>query len=162
VYGLYNTFDTLGRRRQRLLRRRDPTTAATDVGGATLPPASAGGRRRLWHDPTTAAAGVGGVTLPPASTAARGGGQGRPGRTRTDGCPEGAPRAASAVPIIKHPCNPKFVLCCIPIAIQLQAGFETVRHMPGICLAYAGICLAYAWSITFLWIPDGYRTSINL
>jgi hypothetical protein len=37
----------------------------------------------------TAAADVGGVTLPPASTAASGGGQGRPGRTRTDGMPRG-------------------------------------------------------------------------
>ncbi len=77
------------------------------------------------------AADVGGVTLPPASTAASGCGQGRPGRTRTDGCPEGVPRA-SAVPIIKHPCNPKSEFCCIPIAIQLQEGLETEKHMPGI------------------------------
>ncbi len=145
AYGLYNTFDTLGRRRQRLLRQRDPTTAATDVGGATLPLASAGVRRRQWRDsdPTTAAADVCDVTLPTASTAASGGGQGRPGWTWTDGCPRGAPRA-SAVLIIKHPCNPKSAFCCIPIAIQLQAGFETVRHMPGI----------YAWQMPGLGMKD--------
>ncbi len=124
AYGLYNAFDTLGRRRQQLLRQRDPTTAATDVGG---------------------------VTLPPASTATSGGGQGRPGRTLTDGCPGGVPRA-SAVPISKHPYNPKSVFCCMPIAIQLQAGLEQkgicqayARHMPGLGIKDSErICQAYA------------------
>jgi hypothetical protein len=37
---------------------------------------------------------------------------------------------------IKHPCNPKSVCHCIPIAGQI-AGFEMFRYIPGINQAYA-------------------------
>jgi hypothetical protein len=46
--------------------------------------------------------------------------------------------APRAVLIIKRPCNPKSVVCCIAIAIQQQEGLKKrnayARHMPGICL----------------------------
>jgi hypothetical protein len=136
------SFDTLGCRRQRLLQQHEPTTAATDVSGTFLPPVSAGVQRRRRCDLTTAAADVGGVTLPPRLTGAQGG--------------RHVPLLCQSVNTLAICCKPKFVFCCIPITIQLQAGFETVRHIPGICLACAwfrnqrlrknmpSICLTYA------------------
>ena len=100
-------------------------------------------------------------------------GQAVPGarvQARADGCPVGTPRA---VMNIKHPCKPKPVCCCIPIAILLQDGLQDLkcavitlvytRYIPGLESADSEkISLVYPRHMTFTWksMEQGYTRYI--